>query len=62
MPRYAKGALLAEIPPEVSELLGQREAARRNKQFMQADNLRNRIFELGYIIEDKTDGPRVKPR
>ncbi len=52
----------SNIPAEIAELLSQREAARRNKQFMQADTLRDRIFELGYVIEDGADGPSLKHR
>lgn len=39
-------------PNEVQELLKERDKLRSNKQFIQADKLRNKLKTLGYEIED----------
>jgi len=44
------------------KLVGERELLRSNKQFTQSDDLRKKILELGYEIEDTEDGPLVLPR
>ena len=50
------------VPAEVTDLLEQREAARREKRWADADRLRDAIGELGYVIEDTPQGPQAKPR
>ena len=52
---------VAEIPPQVLDLVRQRETARRGRDWAAADNLRKRIQEHGYLVEDRQDGPLVKP-
>ena len=47
------------IPQKITKLLAKREKFRSNKQFIQADNLRKEIEELGYRIEDTTAGHKV---
>jgi cysteinyl-tRNA synthetase len=49
------------IPPEVQQLVAEREEARSNKQFVQSDALRAKIAELGYDVEDLATGPRITP-
>jgi len=49
-----------DVPEQILELVNQRQAARRAKNFSLADELRDRIHEAGYIVEDTSDGPRVK--
>ena len=49
-----------EVPTEVKKLLGQREKFRSNKQFIKADELREKIKDVGYEIEDTPVGPFVK--
>ncbi|HUY62191.1 MAG TPA: cysteine--tRNA ligase [Candidatus Paceibacterota bacterium] len=46
-----------EIPPEVAEILVKREAARRAKDYAEADRLRGEIATRGYRVEDGPDGP-----
>lgn len=53
---------ISKIPLKIKALAKQREKLRNNKQFMQSDNLRNKIFELGYIIEDSLIGPIIYPK
>ena len=54
------GDKTADVPPEIIKLVEQREVARRQKNFILADQLRSDTSEAGYIIEDTPDGPRVK--
>jgi cysteinyl-tRNA synthetase len=49
-----------KINPEIEDLLKQREEARKIKDFKKADEIRNQIKEKGYIIEDSSEGLRVK--
>jgi cysteinyl-tRNA synthetase len=48
------------VPEEVMSLINQRAEAKKNKDFKLADELRNKVKELGYIIVDKKDGVEVK--
>ncbi len=50
------------IPEEVMELALQRQTARLEKRWKDADELRDRLRAAGYEIEDTPQGPRVKPR
>ncbi len=45
------------IPKEISELVKKREVLRREKQWAQADIIRQRIKELGFKIQDTEKGP-----
>ncbi|MAE49414.1 cysteine--tRNA ligase [Candidatus Pacearchaeota archaeon] len=49
-----------EIPPEVQDLIDQRELARKSKDFAQADILRCLIKERGFVVEDSEQGPKVE--
>jgi len=49
-----------KIPGEIKKLLEEREKARKNKDFGLADKLRDEIKAKGYIIEDTSEGTRVK--
>jgi len=51
-----------KIPLEIQALIKQREKLRANKQFMQADDLRNKILSLGYNIEDTKNGVIIFPK
>ena len=48
------------IPAKVKMLLDQREEARKAKNFKLADELRNKIKKLGFIVEDTPSGPKCK--
>jgi cysteinyl-tRNA synthetase len=50
-----------EAPPEIVELLNQREAARKAREFGRADALREALKSQGWLIEDTPKGPRLKP-
>ncbi len=52
----------SEVPSRVAELVEAREQARKAKDWAESDRLRDRIGELGYLVEDTPGGTRVKPR
>ena len=51
----------AEVPEEVVKLVRERDQAREERDWEKADRLRDRVQELGYVIEDGPGGARVKP-
>lgn len=51
-----------EIPAEVMELAEQRKAARKEKNFKLADEIRGRIESLGYEIKETRQGTEIKRR
>lgn len=48
-----------EIPAEILELAEQRKQARKEKNFALADELRNKIADMGYIIEETRQGTKI---
>ena len=48
-----------EVPAEVTELVQKRAEAKKAKDWATADALRARITELGYVVEDTPQGPKV---
>ena len=50
------------VPPEVRALADARAAARRAKQWAEADRLRADLAAAGWDMEDQPDGYRLKPR
>ncbi|HEX5429697.1 MAG TPA: cysteine--tRNA ligase [Patescibacteria group bacterium] len=50
------------IPETVRTLIDDREVARKAQDFVRADELRRAIESNGYIVEDTTDGFRVKKK
>ncbi|MFH1030016.1 MAG: cysteine--tRNA ligase [bacterium] len=51
-----------EIPEEVMELAGEREEARKAKDWKKADKLRDKITELGFSVEDTGKGGIIKKK
>ncbi len=49
----------ASLPEEAKELLEQRELARAKKDFATADAMRDHLIELGFNVEDSSEGARV---
>lgn len=47
------------IPQEVEKLVQQRQLARAEKRWQQADLLRDKILAAGYQVEDTPEGPRI---
>ncbi len=50
-----------EIPAEIAALVEERAQARKNKDFAKADELRDKITQAGYIIEETRQGTIIKP-
>ncbi len=48
-----------ELPEEVAKLVEERANARKEKNFALADELRDKIAEMGYIIEETRQGTKV---
>jgi len=49
-----------EIPEEILDLLEKRNLARKEKNWQEADRLRNEIFEKGYTIKDTQEGAKLE--
>ncbi len=49
----------SDIPAEVLELVEQRQAARKEKNFALADELRNKIAALGYEVKETRQGTEI---
>jgi cysteinyl-tRNA synthetase len=47
---------------QVRALVGEREAARAEKDFVRSDELRDRIADHGWVVQDGPDGPTLVPR
>ena len=48
------------VPEEINRLAEEREQARKQKDFKRSDELRKKIKELGYEIEDLPEGYKLK--
>jgi cysteinyl-tRNA synthetase len=51
----------AQAPPDVLKLLDERESARAERNFTEADRLRERLRELGWEVRDGAAGPELLP-
>ena len=49
-----------DVNPEIEKLAEERTAAKKAKNFAEADRIRNVVLEMGYVIEDTPKGPKVK--
>lgn len=49
-----------DVPGQVQKLIEEREDARKDKDFKKSDELRDRVKELGFEIEDSEIGPKIK--
>ena len=47
---------------EAQQLLDEREEARAAKDFERADEIRDRLGELGWEVRDSADGARLVPK
>jgi cysteinyl-tRNA synthetase len=52
----------AEADSAAAELMSEREAARAAKDFAKADEIRDRLADLGWEVRDSAEGPRLVPR
>lgn len=53
---------LEELPEQASELLRRRDAARAERRWSEADALREQLAQMGYLVEDTPEGPKLKPK
>lgn len=49
-----------KVPAEILDLVNKREEARKNKNFKLADELREKIKQLGWQVDDADKGAKVK--
>jgi cysteinyl-tRNA synthetase len=49
-----------KIPQKIKKLIKIREEYRKRGDFKRADEIREKIKEMGYWIEDTKEGPRIK--
>lgn len=50
------------VPDEILELAEQRQQARKEKDFAKADEIRDRIAELGFELKDTPEGVKINKR
>lgn len=50
-----------KIPAKILKLAEQREQARKQKDWKGSDQIRDKIKKAGWIVEDTSTGPRVRP-
>jgi cysteinyl-tRNA synthetase len=51
---------VGDVPQELLQLLEERQAARKARDFKRADAIRDELKAKGWIIEDTPKGPRLK--
>lgn len=49
-----------KLPNEVIKLMKERDEARRSKNWPVADSIRQKLQDMGYVVEDAAEGTRVK--
>jgi cysteinyl-tRNA synthetase len=53
-------AQAGEVPDDVVRLVAERQDARKSRNFARADEIRIQLDEMGYVVEDTAEGPRVR--
>ena len=48
------------LDSEIEALIDERQAARKEKNFKQADEIRNQLLERGIVLEDTREGVKWK--
>ena len=51
-----------QIPDFIQSMVNERQLARKEKRWQDADHLRQKILDSGYEVEDTPEGPRLKIR
>lgn len=54
-----KNDMPAEVPKDVQELVDRRSQARKDRDYAEADRIRQQLAEMGVILEDTKDGVKV---
>lgn len=49
------------IPAEVQRMIDKREVLRKEGKWQEADEIRRKVGQMGFIIEDTLPGPKVRP-
>jgi cysteinyl-tRNA synthetase len=52
----------AETDAAAEKLMAEREQARADKDFERADGIRDQLAEMGWVVRDSADGPRLVPK
>ena len=55
-----KDVEIVQVPAAVVEMMREREASRVAKDWKKADEMRDKIKDAGYTVEDTPEGPRAK--
>ncbi|MFA6226954.1 MAG: cysteine--tRNA ligase [Candidatus Paceibacterota bacterium] len=50
---------IEKMPIEIQEILDERSVARENKEWKKSDELRDKIFTLGYTVKDTSEGQEI---
>ena len=58
------GVLIKEnsVPKKINRLVAEREKYRKMGEWGKADLVRDKMHELGWVVEDGPDGPSIKPK
>ncbi len=51
-----------EVPEEIKKLIEERENARKEKNFKKSDEIREKIRQMGWEVQDTPEGPKVRKR
>lgn len=54
------GDVREEVSPEIKKMIAERERLRKEGKWMEADQLRKKILNLGFVVEDTPDGSQIK--
>jgi cysteinyl-tRNA synthetase len=49
-------------PPEAEQLLAERQEARAAKDFTRADEIRDELAAMGWVVRDTADGATLVPK
>ena len=49
----------SDIPQDILDLVEQRKEARKAKNFMLADEIRDQISQMGYLVEETRQGTKI---
>jgi cysteinyl-tRNA synthetase len=58
--RKKKKDIKVIVPNEVQKLIDERKKLRKEKKFVQADHIRNKIKKLGFVIKDTKNGVEIE--
>ena len=50
----------SDVPADVQQLVEERQAARKAKNFKRSDEIRDELAKQGWVVEDTPKGPRAK--